>query len=164
MKSQGYSRDKFYILKKQRGEESMILSCRVPPMLHRTIGSLIASRVIPQYETVSDFIQNALVHQLVYELQDSNRKHDAEFQRDVQSLITVQESKRRVDQLLANSAYIDDTERIVEKSWNHPERVKFLMNEMEVRAKGLAPELADDIYESLERIQTKMRARERRFE
>ena len=64
-----YDPDAFYTegRDKQGGGENV--QARVPPQIHGSIAALIQSGKIPQYRTMSDFVRNALVHQLHKDLE-----------------------------------------------------------------------------------------------
>lgn len=68
--------------KKGRGEP---INARIPPQIHHGIAALVQSGKIPQYETQSDFVRNALVHQLH---RDAERTNSGELRRVV-SMVTL---------------------------------------------------------------------------
>ncbi len=63
--------------KKGRGEP---IQARVPPQIAGAIAALVQSGKIPPYQTQSDFVRNALVHQLH---KDSERTQDESLRRVV---------------------------------------------------------------------------------
>lgn len=64
-----YDPDAFYTegRDKQGGGEN--IQARIPPQVHGSIAALIQSGKIPQYRTMSDFVRNAVVHQLHKDLE-----------------------------------------------------------------------------------------------
>jgi Arc/MetJ-type ribon-helix-helix transcriptional regulator len=71
-----YSPEAFYTEgtdKKGQGER---ITIRVPPRVARGIAKIVQSGKIPPYETLSDFVRNALVHQLH---KDAERISDGEL-------------------------------------------------------------------------------------
>ncbi len=80
-----YDPDAFYTEasdKKGRGEP---VQARVPPQIQGGIAALVQSGNIPSYQTQSDFIRNALVHQLH---RDAERVDSGELRRIV-SMVTL---------------------------------------------------------------------------
>lgn len=75
-----YDPDAFYTEasdKKGRGEP---IQARVPPQIAGGIAALVQSGKIPQYQTMSDFVRNAVVHQLH---KDAERAKDEALRRQV---------------------------------------------------------------------------------
>ena len=75
-----YDPDAFYTEasdKKGRGEP---VQARVPPQIAGGIAALVQSGKIPQYQTMSDFVRNAIVHQLH---KDAERTRDEGLRRVV---------------------------------------------------------------------------------
>lgn len=68
--------------KKGMGER---ITVRVPPRVVRGIAKIVQSGKIPPYETVSDFVRNAVVHQLH---KDAERINDGDL-RSLVSMITL---------------------------------------------------------------------------
>lgn len=68
--------------KKGMGER---ITVRVPPRVVRGIAKIVQSGKIPPYETVSDFVRNAIVHQLH---KDAERVSDGDL-RSLVSMITL---------------------------------------------------------------------------
>lgn len=68
--------------KKGRGEP---IQARIPPQVSGAIAALVQSGKIPQYQTQSDFVRNALVHQLH---KDSERTKD-EALRKIVTMVTL---------------------------------------------------------------------------
>ena len=79
-----YDPDAFYTegRDKQGGGEN--IQSRVPPQVHGTVAALIQSGKIPQYRTMSDFVRNAIVHQLH---KDLDRLDSPDQQRRLQLVI-----------------------------------------------------------------------------
>jgi Arc/MetJ-type ribon-helix-helix transcriptional regulator len=73
-----YNPDAFYTEgtdKKGQGER---ITIRIPPRVARGISKIVQSGKIPPYETLSDFVRNAIVHQLHKDadrINDGSLKH-----------------------------------------------------------------------------------------
>lgn len=65
----GYSRDKFYTAATDGSNGSTQVHIKIPSSVAGELGSLVASRVIPDYRTAHDVIRNGLVHQLHYDME-----------------------------------------------------------------------------------------------
>lgn len=59
-----YSPDAFYTEASDKKGRGTPLQARVPPNIAHSIAALVQSGKLPQYETSSDFIRDALVHHL----------------------------------------------------------------------------------------------------
>jgi Arc/MetJ-type ribon-helix-helix transcriptional regulator len=67
-----YSPDAFYTEASDKKGRGTPVNARIPPQVSHNIAALVQSGKIPQYETMSDFIRNALVHQLHRDLERVN--------------------------------------------------------------------------------------------
>lgn len=74
-----YDPEAFYTEARDKNGGGEIVNARIPPQIHGSLAALVQSGKIPQYRTQSDFIRNAMVHQLHRDLeriqdQDQMRK------------------------------------------------------------------------------------------
>lgn len=91
--------------KKGRGEP---INARIPPQIHHGIAALVQSGKIPQYETQSDFVRNALVHQLH---KDAERSNSPEIRRMVNMVTLLNreiQAQREQDDFNQLMSMIDD--------------------------------------------------------
>lgn len=82
--SDNYDPDAFYIEARDKNGGGEIINARIPPQIHGSIAALVQSGKIPQYRTQSDFIRNAIVHQLHKDLE---RTEDAEQMRKLSMIL-----------------------------------------------------------------------------
>jgi Arc/MetJ-type ribon-helix-helix transcriptional regulator len=59
-----YNPDAFYTEGTDKKGQGDRITIRIPPRVGRGIAKLVQSGKIPPYETLSDFVRNAIVHQL----------------------------------------------------------------------------------------------------
>lgn len=67
-KGTGYDRDEIYAHSTDTKGHYEVLRTKVTPSIEAEIAELVASKVRTGYRTVEDFIRNAIVHQLHYEM------------------------------------------------------------------------------------------------
>lgn len=83
-----YNPDAFYTEATDKKGQGERISIRIPPRVVRGIAKIIQSGKIPPYETLSDFVRNAIVHQLH---KDSERMNDGELKRLVNMVALLNE-------------------------------------------------------------------------
>lgn len=83
--AENYDPNAFYTEGSDKKGQGERITIRIPPRVARGISKIVQSGKIPPYETLSDFVRNAIVHQLH---KDSERINDGEL-RGLVNMITL---------------------------------------------------------------------------
>lgn len=84
----GYNPDSFYTEATDKKGQGERITIRIPPRVARGISKIVQSGKIPPYETLSDYVRNALVHQLY---RDAERINDGALRNLVNQIALLNE-------------------------------------------------------------------------
>lgn len=135
----GYSREKFYTVSTNKKGFTSSIRVNVPPDVLSSIGALVASKDIPDYRTLQDFLRDALVHRL----HDVNDMIAGDFLHNATKMfLRMAEAERAAEHRAAINRLIE-MRRMLVKEEKSPRRMREALTQLQEDI-----EMMDDSFDS----------------